>query len=784
MKNYFTIHFRLFCKLLLFLALPFTTTAQLDYYWVGGTGDWSDYANHWATSSGGTTFHTSVPSDVDNVYFDENSFTAEGQVVTVNDYYEFVNMDWTGAKFSPAVEVGNTGYGELNSQGSVVFIESMTFSLPYFSMFPETSSSVRFNGLALNETSFAINLESAAFELLDSISVEEFSIIGVFSEFNSNGHPIHVVDRFGFTTNVHELMDFSNSTIYAKRIDTKFNVINNGSTAFGRLITDNTNIEIIYPDGNSQISVANSFSENYTIKANHQIIIDDPLFNNLIIDPGVELIIDDAITGIEFENLVAKGTVDSRITIKSDNPGTAAKLIKNTGEVNLEWVVLEDIAGTGGATYNAYAAIDNGNVTGINFDKLDQTISFDVAGRTFKDIERVFPLNGITSSGLSITYSCSNPSVAEITSTNELLVKGMGIAQITASQAGDGLVNPADPVIRVLEVTKANQTLTLEDIPDTWIGDGYANVVASIDSGLPITYLVNGPATLDGGVLEINDVGTVQVRVSQPGNENYLPADDVIVSFEVFKKGQTITFAEIENTWIGEEFVNLNTSVSSGLMLDYQVSGPATLNGNVLEFTGAGNVQVTASQSGNENYLPADDVIVSFEVFKKGQTITFAEIPDTSEDDGFVNLDAVSDSGLPITYSVVGPGRVVDGALEFTGNGMVQVTAKQDGNDLYLAAEDIRRSFEILASETEKPLFLTQPEGLGLVYPNPVADYLYFDPQVSIESIIVRDLMGKTFYEGGLEQDYLDMSQYESGVYMLTVKQTDGEEIIKRIKVN
>ena len=46
------------------------------YYWVGGAGVWSDYANHWATSSGGTTFQTSIPTITDDVIFDSNSFTA------------------------------------------------------------------------------------------------------------------------------------------------------------------------------------------------------------------------------------------------------------------------------------------------------------------------------------------------------------------------------------------------------------------------------------------------------------------------------------------------------------------------------------------------------------------------------------------------------------------------------------------------------------------------------------------------------------------------------------
>ena len=43
-----------------------------DYYWVGNSGNWSDFAMHWATNSGGSQMHTSSPSISDNVFFDAN----------------------------------------------------------------------------------------------------------------------------------------------------------------------------------------------------------------------------------------------------------------------------------------------------------------------------------------------------------------------------------------------------------------------------------------------------------------------------------------------------------------------------------------------------------------------------------------------------------------------------------------------------------------------------------------------------------------------------------------
>jgi hypothetical protein len=53
-----------------------------DYYWVGGSGNWSDLS-HWATTSGGTTRNTQIPTANDRVFFDALSFNGAGQTVTV-----------------------------------------------------------------------------------------------------------------------------------------------------------------------------------------------------------------------------------------------------------------------------------------------------------------------------------------------------------------------------------------------------------------------------------------------------------------------------------------------------------------------------------------------------------------------------------------------------------------------------------------------------------------------------------------------------------------------------
>ena len=70
------------------------STLPPNYYWVGGSGSWSEYAHHWATSSGGANFHSAPPTFLNNVVFDANSFSAAGQPVTVDTTASCNNMTW------------------------------------------------------------------------------------------------------------------------------------------------------------------------------------------------------------------------------------------------------------------------------------------------------------------------------------------------------------------------------------------------------------------------------------------------------------------------------------------------------------------------------------------------------------------------------------------------------------------------------------------------------------------------------------------------------------------
>lgn len=86
----------LLLKLILAFTLltgSFNLNAQV-YYWVGGSGNWTDTL-HWSNSSGGTPNAGVPPTPNNMVVFDGNSFSAAGQVVTIDtSFVEIYGMRW------------------------------------------------------------------------------------------------------------------------------------------------------------------------------------------------------------------------------------------------------------------------------------------------------------------------------------------------------------------------------------------------------------------------------------------------------------------------------------------------------------------------------------------------------------------------------------------------------------------------------------------------------------------------------------------------------------------
>ena len=102
-----------------------------DYYWVGNSGNWSDFSTHWATNSGGSQMHTSSPTISDNVFFDENSFNSSSTIILDEDIMYCKNFDFSGSWLS------NVSFTNIYN-GKLIFTSASTSSI--------LSSNVSFNG--------------------------------------------------------------------------------------------------------------------------------------------------------------------------------------------------------------------------------------------------------------------------------------------------------------------------------------------------------------------------------------------------------------------------------------------------------------------------------------------------------------------------------------------------------------------------------------------------------------------------------------------------------------
>ncbi len=154
--------------------------------------------------------------------------------------------------------------------------------------------------------------------------------------------------------------------------------------------------------------------------------------------------------------------------------------------------------------------------------------------------------------------------------------------------------------------------------------------------GIPITLTFNGDGTLGGtltqittgggasfGDLSVNTPGTgdtlaTTLTVTPEGASTPLTLTATSDPFNIVSgvlQPQTITFTPPTSVTYGTAPIVLSATATSGLPVTFQVdSGPGTLSGDTLTFTGVGTVVVEADQAGNSSYQPATPVVANITV--------------------------------------------------------------------------------------------------------------------------------------------------------------------------
>jgi hypothetical protein len=327
------------------------------------------------------------------------------------------------------------------------------------------------------------------------------------------------------------------------------------------------------------------------------------------------------------------------------------------------------------------------------------------------------PVVGATAGAASITAGSSTTLTASgantytwspatgLSSTSGASVTAAPTATTTYTVTGTNASGCTSNATVTIAVTsgRLSQTISFPPIPDKIFGEPSFSLNATSSSGLQVNYkIVSGPATVSGKTLTLTGAGTVLVRASHPGNDVYLAALPVEVSFKVLttnstKQSQTINFALIPDKTFGDAPFTLSATASSALPVSYTIlSGPATVAGNTITLTGAGTITVRATQAGNEVFAAATPQDRRFVVNQAEQSIKFANLTDKTFGNNPFNLFATATSGLPVTFSIVsGPATLAGNTLTLTGAGVITVQANQIGNLNYKEAIPVQRSFNV-----------------------------------------------------------------------------------------
>jgi len=323
-----------------------------------------------------------------------------------------------------------------------------------------------------------------------------------------------------------------------------------------------------------------------------------------------------------------------------------------------------------------------------------QTITFPAITGT-KYAASTLALSATASSGLTVTFASTTPSVCTVSGTTASLLIG-GTCSITASQAGNGSYGAATPVSQSFAVTKASQTITFPKIA-TQTNGTTLSLVASASSGLPVAFksTTASVCTVSGSTASFIATGTCSIDVTQSGNATYAAAPAVGTSFVVLDT-QTITFPAITGTQVVNSTIGLSATASSGLAVTFKsaTASVCTVSGSSAALIGGGTCTITASQAGNSTYAAAPSVSQSFTVNKLTQTITFGKIP-TQTEGTTLALTASASSGLPVAFksTTTAVCTVSGSTASFIATGTCSIDVTQSGNGVYAAAPAVGTSF-------------------------------------------------------------------------------------------
>jgi hypothetical protein len=330
-----------------------TFTPAQDNYWVSGTGNWND-STKWKLSNHSTAGRVPLPQD--GVRFDASSFTAGSQTVTLNMARAGKSIDWTGVTNTPAwaKTTASTIYGSVTLVSGMTNSGTTAITMGGRGAFTFTSAGQTWTNpltIAMIGGSLALqdNFNSSATSTLTNgtldannfnVTVPAVSITGASTRTLTMGSGIWTATSTG------NVWDATATTSLTMNSNTSTIVIPNTTATAknfigGWLTYNNTT----FSGDNIIVGGSNTFN---TIAVNTA-----GLTNGLKLTSGSTQTI---------SNLTTNGFALNLAKLVASTTGSAATLSKSSGTVSVDYMSIQDITATGGASW--HAGTNSTNVSG------------------------------------------------------------------------------------------------------------------------------------------------------------------------------------------------------------------------------------------------------------------------------------------------------------------------------------------------------------------------------------------------------------------------------------
>jgi Secretion system C-terminal sorting domain len=210
-------------------------------------------------------------------------------------------------------------------------------------------------------------------------------------------------------------------------------------------------------------------------------------------------------------------------------------------------------------------------------------------------------------------------------------------------------------------------------------------------------------------------------------------------------------------------------------------TGHVSIDGFVAIINKAGTVKLRA-YAGDDLETAGATKEITLTIHKAAQSILFEPLPTKILGSGSFNLPLTSVVGLDISYTSSNEtvATVTGNVITLLGAGETTITASQEGNENYAAAESVAH---VLTVET-----ITGVEDdwkdLISVHPNPTVDYLIVKG-IEHASLTLLDATGNamlTLPVSGLEAKHLDLQSLPAGVYFLKISSAKTETFKRIVK--